>query len=85
MLVISILLILAFGITCIYGADDLLNRRPHSVIAWIMTIVLFLASVGSVVLFYESVAYNVLIKQYHGEISIEPIIQSDTTYFINRQ
>ena len=85
MLAIAIFLILAFGIICVYGSEDLLNRRPHSAIAWIMTIVIFLACVGSVVLFYESVAYNVLVKQYHGEISIEPIIQSDTTYFINRQ
>ena len=84
MLVIAILMILGFGIACIYSSEDLRERTQSSLFAWIMVVLLFLASVGSVLLFYESVSYDVLIKHQKGEITLEPIIHSDTTYTIKR-
>ena len=84
MLVIAILMILGFGIACIYSSEDLRERNQNSIAAWILVITLFLSSIGSVLLFYESVSYNVLIKHQKGEITLEPIIHSDTTYTIKR-
>lgn len=84
MLVIAILMILGFGIACIYCSEDLKERNQNSITAWILVITLFLSSVGSMLLFYESVTYNSLVKHYHGEITIEPVVHSDTTYTIKR-
>lgn len=84
MLVIAILVILGFGIACIYSSEDLRERTESSLMAWIMVVLLFLSSVGSMLLFYESVSYNILMKCQKGEITLEPIIHSDTTYTIKR-
>lgn len=84
MLVIAILMVLGFGIACIYSSEDLRERTQSSLVAWIMIVLLFLSSIGSMLLFYESVSYNVLIKHQKGEITLEPVIHSDTTYTIKR-
>ena len=84
MLAVTIIMILGFGIFCIYGSNDMRSKTENTLYAWFIALFIFVCSVGCVLLIYESAYYSGLIKQEKKEIVLERQIQIDTSYFIKK-
>lgn len=84
MLVVTIIMILGFGLFCIYGAKDMQSKTQYTLHAWCIALFIFICCIGCVLLIYESAAYNVLIKYEKKEIALEKQIQIDTSYSIKK-
>ena len=84
MLAITIILILGFGLFCVYASDDMLSKTEYSIHAWCIALFLCVCCIGSVLLMFESASYDALIKQEKHQIILEKQIQIDTTYSIKK-
>lgn len=84
MLVITIILILGFGLFCVYASDDMRSKTEYSIYAWCIALFLCVCCIGSVLLIFESASYDALVKLERHEIMLEKQIQIDTTYSIKK-
>lgn len=82
MLAITIILILGFGLFCMYAAKDMLSKTEYTIYAWCIALFLSICCIGCVLLLYESALYNALIKHEKQEVILEKQIQIDTAYSI---
>ena len=84
MLAVALVLILGFGLFCVYGSDDMLSKTEYSLYAWCIALFMLFCCVGCVFWLYEAASYDALIKYEKNELILEKQIQVDTSYLIKK-
>ena len=84
MLAVTLILILGFGLFCVYGSDDMLSKTEYSLYAWCIALFMLICCVLCVFGLYEAASHDALIKYEKKELVLEKQIQVDTSYLIKK-
>ena len=83
---IAIILTLFIGLCAffVFSAEDLLNKTPHSKLAWGISIILVLLTIGCLFVMKDEIQRQTIINYHDGKYRLEMVVNTDTTYFVKK-
>lgn len=84
MLAITILLIVSFGLFCLFAHEDVLEKTSLTVYARCIMLFILASLIGCLFLLQDEFKQKAILDYENGRYKIETVVKSDTTYFIKK-